>query len=107
MCRQHLRNRMRLMSLCILVVVLAGCSGQSESEERLISTYASVLISRESSIDSAQSKRRFDSIINANGYTESGFEGALREQSTDRERFKKFYDSVVARVKLKRPPGSK
>lgn len=71
-------------------------------DNRLISTYADVLLVRESTVDSAQSKQRFDSVLHLNGYTKEGFENALRDQSKDRERFKTFYDSVVARVRAKR-----
>jgi len=71
-------------------------------DNRLINTYASVLIVRESTVDSAQSKKRYDSVLKVNGYTKESFENALREQSADRDRFKTFYDSVVARVRAKR-----
>lgn len=93
---------MYLKRLSILCIVLTACSGQSSIDERLVSTYASVLVVRESTIDSARSKQRFDSVLAANGYTTESFDAALRAQSLNRDRFKQFYDSVVVRVRAKR-----
>ncbi len=93
--------------LCSIALILGGmalvaCTDKSSVDNRLVTTYASVLIAREATVDSVQSKQRFDSVLKVNGYTKESFENALREQSVDRERFKTFYDSVVARVRTQR-----
>lgn len=92
----------RAFALTLIVTALSACSDKSSIDNRLVTTYASVLIARESTVDSTQSKQRFDSVLQVNGYTKVSFENALREQSEDRERFKTFYDSVVARVRTQR-----
>lgn len=84
-------------------MVMIACTSKSKVDNRLVTTYASVLLVRESTVDSVQAQRRFDSVLNVNGYTKASFERELREQSENHAQFKEFYDSVMVRVKQQRP----
>ncbi len=93
---------MALSTAMLMSLVMIGCTGGDTPDDRLVSTYADVIIVRESMNDTALVQRKVDSVLLAHGYAREDFERDLRSMGTTPKLFKSFYDSVSVKLSLMR-----
>ena len=90
----------------IAMIALAGCTQGDIPDERLVTTYADVIIVRESSNDSVLVRKKLDSVLASHNYAREEFEKDLRSMGTTPKLFKNFYDSVNQRLSRMRDTTS-
>ncbi|MBK6290743.1 MAG: hypothetical protein IPH85_08070 [Ignavibacteria bacterium] len=88
------------------MIALVGCSQGDVPDERLVSTYAEVIIVRESSNDTMLVRRKLDSVLASHNYVREEFEKDLRSMGSTPKLFKNFYDSVNQRLSRMRDTTS-
>ncbi len=99
-------TQLRSYSVTLLLVALVGCSQGDVPDERLVATYADVIIVRESSNDSVLVQKKLDSVLASHNYAREEFEKELRSMGTTPKLFKNFYDSVNQRLSRMRDTTS-
>ena len=82
------------LCLCGIAILSTSCDNLEQDGQRLVTTYARVLVERQAGIDSATAARHIDSIIKASGYSVEEFEQQLRMHGTTPQNLRSFYDSV-------------
>lgn len=91
-------NRHSPLTVCTIllgiIMLIASCENIDQEGQRLVTTYARVLVERQAGLDSATAAQHIDSIIKASGYTVEEFERQLRSHGTTPQSLRSFYDSV-------------
>lgn len=82
------------LGLFAIALLNTSCDNLEQDGQRLVTTYARVLVERQTGVDSATAARHIDSIIKASGYTVEEFEQQLRSHGTTPQSLRSFYDSV-------------
>jgi|GEM_PF-1933252 len=91
-------TRQKVFVLILFVASVISCSNSDTPDEHLISTYADVIIARESSTDWNDVRIRTDSVLKMHAYDRQDFEEDLRDMGRKPKTFKAFYDSVSQRI---------
>ncbi|MBC8125374.1 MAG: hypothetical protein H7X70_06535 [Candidatus Kapabacteria bacterium] len=102
-------RRLTQISLATSLAVslaLVGCSDGDVPDERLVATYADVILIRESMNDTLLVQHKVDSVLTAHSYVREDFEKDLRSMGTNPKLFKSFYDSVSVKLSLMRDTTS-
>ena len=95
------------LTACLCMILITACEKLEQDGQRLVKTYARVLIEREAGLDSATAAKHIDSIIKASGYTVQEFERRLREHGTTPKDLRSFYDSVSAELERMRSDSTR
>lgn len=89
------------------ITLVTSCGSDAADEKKLVSTYARVIIERESGLDSAATARRVDSIVQTAGFTRESFSEALRSHGNSAVQLRQFYDSVSAELNRMRSDSTR
>lgn len=100
-------RRYGLTALIVSVMLISSCNSNEPDEQKLVSTYARVIVERESGLDSAVTARRIDSIVTLAGYSREAFSEALRTHGTSGAELRRFYDSVSAELERMRSDSTR
>ena len=100
-------NRCAFIAIIIAVALLSSCGTNQTDESKLVSTYARVIIERESGLDSTVTAHRVDSIVRSAGFTRESFSEALRSHGNSAVQLRQFYDSVSAELNRMRSDSSR
>lgn len=103
----HYRPYMLWLGLCGIAMLNTSCENLEQDGQRLVTTYARVLVERQAGVDSATAARHIDSIIKASGYTVEEFERRLREHGTTPKDLRSFYDSVSTELERMRSDSTR
>ena len=95
-------SRISRTILILVVLALTACTDGSIPDDRLVQTYADVIVARQQYGDSVRVKQAVDSILDDRQYTQDDFDHDLRSMSATPELFKAFYDSVSFELKRRR-----
>ncbi|MCU0329606.1 MAG: hypothetical protein MUC47_01360 [Candidatus Kapabacteria bacterium] len=82
----------------LALATLLSCSESKEIPQRLINTYATVVVTRNSIADTAEAQRQVRKILADSGYSTEGFEAELRTYAADPAKFRALYDSTSRRI---------
>lgn len=93
--------------LLFMTSALISCGDIGADEQRLVATYARVIIEREAGLDSAATARRIDSIITGAGYSAESFANELRSHGESAKELRQFYDSVSAELTRRRSDSTR
>lgn len=91
-----LRNK---ITIFLAAVFLAGCSDTdawSPERGRFVQAYSGAMYEREKGGDSADTKRRIDSVLNTWGFTESEFKEKFNAYARNPQFMRKMFDSAQA-----------
>lgn len=91
----------------VAITLITACGANETDERKLVSTYARVIIERESGLDSAATARRVDSIVQSAGFTQESFSEALRSHGNSAVQLRQFYDSVSAELNRMRSDSTR
>ncbi|MBU3699504.1 MAG: hypothetical protein FGM33_05760 [Candidatus Kapabacteria bacterium] len=99
----------RSLGLCCITVMmmLTSCDKVDQEGQKLVSTYARVLVERQTGLDSASTAKHIDSILKASGYSVEEFERQLRSHGTTPQNLKSFYDSVSTELSRMRSDSTR
>ena len=93
---------------CIVVMMmLTSCDKVDQESQKLVSTYARVLVERQTGLDSATTAKHIDSIVKASGYSVEEFERRLRSHGTTPQNLRAFYDSVSTELSRMRSDSTR
>lgn len=95
------------IAIILAVALFSSCETNDTDDQKLVSTYARVIIERESGLDSAVTARRIDSIVRSAGFTPESFSEALRSHGNSAVQLRQFYDSVSAELNRMRSDSSR
>ncbi|MEY3386295.1 MAG: hypothetical protein RIR53_1106 [Bacteroidota bacterium] len=103
-------NRMPLsiaLGCFAVMMMLNSCDQIDQESQKLVSTYARVLVERQTGLDSATTAKHIDSIVKASGYSVEEFERQLRAHGTTPQNLKSFYDSVSTELSRMRSDSTR
>lgn len=95
------------VALFATIALATSCGSDGTDERKLVSTYARVIVERESGLDSAATAHRVDSIIRSAGFTHESFSDALRSHGNSAVQLRQFYDSVSAELNRMRSDSTR
>ncbi|MBU3678134.1 MAG: hypothetical protein FGM32_00815 [Candidatus Kapabacteria bacterium] len=106
--RDSVTNHISSAIACLVAIgLLTSCGANGTDEQKLVSTYARVIIERESGLDSAVTAKHIDSIVRSSGFTQESFSEALRSHGNSATQLRQFYDSVSAELNRMRSDSTR
>ena len=100
---QHMPCLMRQLAYLVTATLLiVACSDKPALDPALIDVYADVVVTRESTLDTARAQADVRAVLQRHGYTAERFEQELRDAGSNPTTFRMLYDSVSARISAKR-----
>lgn len=94
----HIPRAISQLFGCSALAALLSCSESKEIPQRLINTYATVVVTRNSIADTAEAQRQVRKILADSGYSTERFEAELRTYAADPVKFRALYDSTSRRI---------
>ena len=93
---------MKFAVVFLFALVIVACSESTIPDQRLVDTYADVLMVREQYGDSVKAKQKVDSVLASHQYPDEEFQEDLRSMGSSPDLMKAFYDSVTYKLRRRR-----
>jgi hypothetical protein len=89
-------------AIMLALVMVGGCGESEVPDDRLVQSYADVIVARQSSGDTAVVQKAIDSVLTMRGYASEDFHTDLRSMARTPQLMKSFYDSVTSELTRRR-----
>lgn len=87
-----------LLLTLFLLFLITACSTEDKEKNKFMDTYMSILIARETFIDSVQANNAVQMVLKKNGYTEKTFFQVWKQYTANPKEFNNMMDTIRTRA---------